>query len=98
MTEVIVREIQLFIQRPGTKNNHIYYAIAYLNRVASLVAPKDEKVRMILFKIYFSLFKKIVTTKNTDKKPKVTVKKDRNKSKQEHEKEKKKLEHLAKLE
>lgn len=54
MAEVIVREIQVFIQRPGTKNNHIYYAFAYLNRVASMIAPKDEKVRILLFKIYFS--------------------------------------------
>ena len=71
MAEVIVREIQLFMQRPGTKNNHIYYASAYLNRVASLVAPKDEKVRLMLFKIYFSLFKKIVGSdekKELDKK------------------------------
>lgn len=60
MAEVIVREVQLFINRTGTKNNHIYYACAYLNRVSSLVAPKDEKVRILLFKIYFSLFKKIV--------------------------------------
>jgi len=57
-----VREVQLFIQRAGTKNNHIYYASAYLNRVASLVAPRDEKVRIILFRIYFSMFKKIVGT------------------------------------
>ena len=63
MTEVIVREIQLFISRPGMKKTHVYYAVAYLNRVASMIAPKDEKVRLILFKIYFSLFKKVVTSK-----------------------------------
>lgn len=60
MAEVIVREVQLFMTRTGTKNSHVYYACAYLNRVSSMVAPKDEKVRILLFKIYFSLFKKIV--------------------------------------
>jgi hypothetical protein len=65
------------------KNNQIYYAIAYLNRVASMVAPKDEKVRIILFKIYFSLFRKVVSTpKDKTKEVKEVVKKDRTKSKQ----------------
>ena len=62
MAEVIVREVNNFIGRAGTKNIHIYYAVAYLNRVASIVAPKDEKVRIILFRIYFSLFSKILKT------------------------------------
>ena len=80
-----MREVQIFIQRTGVKNNHIYYAASYLNRVASLVAPKDEKVRIILFRIYFSLFKKIVKTevKPVEKEiVPVVVKKDRTKSKE----------------
>ncbi len=83
MAEVIVREIQLFIQRPGVKNNHIYYAVAFLNRVASMVAPSDEKVRIMLFKIYFSLFRKVVSTPKPEKKntKKPEKKKDRTKSK-----------------
>jgi hypothetical protein len=44
MAEVIVREVQMFIDRPGTKNGHIYYAVAFLNRVAAMAAPKDFKV------------------------------------------------------
>ena len=56
MAEVIVREVQLFIQRPGIKASHRFYATAFLNRVAAMVAPKDDKVRIALFKIYFGLF------------------------------------------
>lgn len=80
MAEVIIREIQLFISRPGTKNNNIYYAVAYLNRISSMIAPKDEKVRIMLFKIYFSLFRKVVSTPSKKDK-KVEIKKDRTKSK-----------------
>ena len=87
MAEVIVREIQLFIARPGTKNAHIYYAVAYLNRVATMIAPRDEKVRLVLFKIYFSLFRKVVTAKEEKVQPK-KVKKDRAKSKDQQAQEK----------
>lgn len=59
-SETIIREVTLFINRQGVKTSHIYYATAYLNRVASFIAPKDEKVRMMLFKIYFSMFRKIL--------------------------------------
>jgi len=45
-----------------------------------MIAPKDEKIRIILFKIYFSLFRKVITSKEI-KKPAKT-KKDRSKSKQ----------------
>jgi hypothetical protein len=60
MSEVIVREIHLFMQRPNTKASHRFYATAFLNKVASMVAHKDEKVKIMLFKIYFSLFKSIL--------------------------------------
>lgn len=55
LTEVIVREIHLFIQKPECKSSHKYYATAFLNRVAVSVAQKDEKVKAMLFKIYFNL-------------------------------------------
>jgi hypothetical protein len=60
MTEVVVREVNLFMSRNNTKSTHIYYSVAYLNRIASMVAPKDEKVRVMLLRIFFSLFKKIL--------------------------------------
>jgi ribosome biogenesis protein MAK21 len=56
MTEVIVREVSLFMSRPNTKASHRFYAVAFLNRAAMSVAPKDEKVRVMLFKIYFNMF------------------------------------------
>lgn len=89
MTEVIVREVYLFIQRHGTKSSHRYYATAYLNRVAAMVAPKDEKVRIMLFKIYFAQFKTLLQKAEDDKKKRQfnkkggKGKKDRAKSKDE---------------
>lgn len=61
---MIVREINLFINRPNTKNSHIFYAVAYLNKLASIVAPKDEHVRLLLFRIYFALFSKVLKTEH----------------------------------
>jgi hypothetical protein len=60
MTEVIVHGVILFLQRHHTKPSHVYYSVAYLNRIASMVAPKDEKVRLMLLRTYFSLFRKIL--------------------------------------
>ncbi len=87
MAEVIVREVHLLMTRANTKNQHLYYSIAYLNRVAGMVAPKDEKVRVMLFRIYFSLFKKILKTEKDETKEE-EVKKDRSKSKRENQKAK----------
>lgn len=82
MTPVIVHEVNQFISRNGTKNTHLYYAVAYLNRISSMVAPKDERVRVMLLRIYFSLFKKLLKTDNKSQEAKtVEPKKDRNKSK-----------------
>lgn len=62
MTEIVVHEVNLFIARSSQvkKSTHVYYSVAYLNRIASMVAPKDEKVRVMLLRTYFSLFKKIL--------------------------------------
>lgn len=89
MAEVIVREVHLFMTRANTKNQHIFYSIAYLNRVASMVAPKDEKVRVMLFRIYFSMFKKILKTEKDEQKVE-EVKKDRTKSKRDNQRAKNK--------
>lgn len=76
--------------RNNTKNQHLYYSIAYLNRVASMVAPKDEKVRLMLFRIYFSLFKKILKTEEADAdKPAEEIKKYRTMSKFDNQQAKK---------
>lgn len=84
MTPVIVHEVNLFIARSGNKSTHVYYAVAYLNRIASMVAPKDEKVRVMLLRIYFSLFKRILKTDMEGKAVLVEVKKDRTKSKKDN--------------
>jgi hypothetical protein len=48
-----------------------------------MVAPKDEKVRLMLLKTYFSMFRKILgeEEKKEGEEKKVEVKKDRTKSK-----------------
>ena len=98
MTEVIVNEVNTFISRAThnnsskaspNQNSHVYYSVAYLNRIASMVAPKDEKVRVMLLRIYFSLFKKMLNSEELNGEGgeegtagvPATVKKDRSKSK-----------------
>lgn len=44
-----------------------------------MIAPKDTKVRIILFKIYFGLFKKLLET-NLEEKVKIINKKTGKKS------------------
>jgi hypothetical protein len=97
MTEVIVHGVILFLQRHHTKPSHVYYSVAYLNRIASMVAPKDEKVRLTLLRTYFSLFRKILgeevknaSTEDGQKEDDAppakgpAVRKDRSKSKHEN--------------
>ena len=60
MAEVVIREVSMFISRPTSKTSHIYYAVAFLNRMASMVAPKDAKIQTSLFKIYFGLFNQMI--------------------------------------
>ncbi|TNV85590.1 hypothetical protein FGO68_gene17657 [Halteria grandinella] len=98
MTPVIVHEVNLFIARNGTKNTHLYYAVAYLNRISSMVAPKDERVRVMLLRIYFSLFKKLLKTDDKSQEAKVVEpKKDRNRSKKDNELAAKKAKKAAEL-
>jgi len=98
MTPVIVHEVNLFITRHGTKNTHLYYAVAYLNRISSMVAPKDERVRVMLLRIYFSLFKRLLKTDDKSQEAKVIEpKKDRNKSKKDNEAAAKRAKKAAEL-
>jgi hypothetical protein len=80
MTEVVVNSVSLFIGR-SKEQSHIFYSVAYLNRIAQMVAPKDDKVRLMLLRIYFSLFRKVLKN-DEESKAEVIVKKDRSKSKQ----------------
>lgn len=85
MTPVIVHEVNQFITRSSVKSSHVYYSVAYLNRMAAMVAPKDEKVRVMLLRIYFSLFKKLLNTDTNPDELAPPVKKDRSKSKRENQ-------------
>jgi hypothetical protein len=58
--DVVVKECQIFLARNMDKTSHKLYTIAFLNRLASIVASKNLKVRLMLFKIFFSLFQKIL--------------------------------------
>jgi hypothetical protein len=60
MTPVIVTAVNLFMSRNQTKASHVFYSVAYLNRIASMIAPKDEQVRLMLLKTYFALFRKLL--------------------------------------
>ncbi len=81
IAEVLIREVQIFISRPGVKPDHIYYAVAYLNKVASIAGARDEKVKVILFKIFMGLFQKLlaapVTKHKSDEKDKRKVNKNK---------------------
>jgi hypothetical protein len=50
-----------------------------------MVAPKDDKVRLMLLRIYFSLFRKVLKN-DEESKAEIVVKKDRTKSKQQNKK------------
>lgn len=82
MTEVVVHSVSLFISR-SKEQSHIFYSVAYLNRIAQMVAPKDDKVRLMLLRIYFSLFRKVLKN-DEESKAEIIVKKDRSKSKQQN--------------
>jgi hypothetical protein len=75
MTEVVVHSVSLFISR-SKEQSHIFYSVAYLNRIAQMVAPKDDKVRLMLLRIYFSLFRKVLKN-DEESKAEIIVKKDR---------------------
>ena len=82
MTEVVVHSVSLFISR-SKEQSHIFYSVAYLNRIAQMVAPKDDKVRLMLLRIYFSLFRKVLKN-DEESKAEIIVKKDRSKSEQQN--------------
>jgi hypothetical protein len=52
-----------------------------------MVAPKDERVRVMLLRIYFALFKKLLKTdeKSIEEKKATEPKKDRSKSKKDNQ-------------
>ena len=77
---IILREIGLFLSRPGTKPSHRVYALGFLNKSAAVIAY-DLHARATLLSIYFNLFNKLLhqdPAETTEQ-----VKKDRSISKNE---------------
>jgi len=76
------------LQRPGINPVQRYYSVAFLNKISILCASHDPAVRLSLFKVYFSMFKKIL--QSPEERKAEAFKKDRAKSKKDQVKEKQK--------
>jgi len=58
---LVMREIQLFMERPGIKPSHRIYALGFLNKVVGQFAQsQDVAVRASALTIYFNLFNKLL--------------------------------------
>ena len=87
---VILREISLFLTRPGTKPSHRIYALGFLNKaVAIMVGSGSVDARHSILSIYFNLFNQLLHQDPNGKTPTVVIKKDRKVSKQERMKQEK---------
>ena len=86
---IILREIGLFLARPGIKPSHRVYALGFLNKSAVAIAY-DLHARSTLLSIYFNLFNKLLH-QEPESEQAAKAKKDRTVSK----KERKRLEKLA---
>lgn len=57
----ILKEISVFLMRPGIKPSHRIYALGYLNKAASiLVGSGNIDARHSILSIYFNLFNKLL--------------------------------------
>ena len=53
----LLKEVSMFLMRPGTKPSHRIYALGFLNKAASiLIGDGNVDVRHTLLSIYFNLF------------------------------------------
>ena len=84
---IILREIGLFLARPGTKPSHRVYALGFLNKSAAAIAY-DLQARATLLAIYFNLFNKLLH-QDPQAEQAVKAKKDRNVSKKERKRQEK---------
>lgn len=58
---IIMRELGLFMERPGTKPSHRIYALGFLNKVVGTLAQSaDLSIRASALTIYFNLFNKLL--------------------------------------
>jgi len=60
MATMLLREIGLFLNRPGCKASHRIYALGLLNKIAIILAPRKSDIRSSLLKTYFTLFNKLL--------------------------------------
>lgn len=60
VTAQVLREITLFMERPGTKPSHRIYALGFLNKIVGSIAQDDMSVRASALTIYFNLFNKLL--------------------------------------
>ena len=53
----ILREVSIFLTRPGTKPSHRVYALGFLNKAVSImIGSGSVDVRHTVLSIYFNLF------------------------------------------
>ena len=58
---VILREISLFLMRPGTKPSHRIYALGFLNKAAAIIVGSGSvDARHSILSIYFNLFNQLL--------------------------------------
>mmetsp|Transcript_13083 Transcript_13083/g.22070 ORF Transcript_13083/g.22070 Transcript_13083/m.22070 type:complete len:132 (+) Transcript_13083:563-958(+) len=60
LAPMAIHEANLFLQRAGIKPQQKYCAVQFLNRVGAICGQGSDSVRMILFRVYFSMFKGIL--------------------------------------
>ena len=57
----ILRELSLFLVRPGTKPSHRIYALGFLNKAAAImVSSGTVDARHSILSIYFNLFNQLL--------------------------------------
>lgn len=88
---IVLKEINLFLARPGIKPSHRIYALGFLNKAASImVSAGNMEARSVILRTYFNLFNELLhqdpVAQNANAEPK---KKDRSISKKERIKKEK---------
>ena len=57
----ILRELSVFLTRPGTKPSHRIYALGFLNKAAGiLIGSGSIDMRHTILSIYFNLFNQLL--------------------------------------
>lgn len=67
MKWVVVKEIEVFLNRPGNSERAQYYAMVFLNQIILSNRPADILTGRYLVNIYFNYFKKLIETEDAPK-------------------------------